>query len=107
MEFFGPLFPKRDFMSVLKPLKHLQDNLGLFNDYAVQQVSLQGLPWGGSERPDAVKLEAAQSVGALIAVLHRRQLEERVKVVESFAQFNSPQMQKTFRDLFHHRRDHK
>jgi ABC-type methionine transport system ATPase subunit len=49
----------------------------------------------------AGNLELAQSVGALVAVLHQRQLEERGKVVDSFAHFNSAGTQKTFRDLFH------
>ena len=101
MEFFATLFPKPEFKSLLKPLKHLQDNLGLINDYAVQQVSLQDFLRGLSKRPDSMNFDVAQSVGALIAVLHRRQLEERAKVVDSFAQFDSPPTQKTFHDLFH------
>src|SRR5690606_35611354 len=40
MEFFGPVFPQDDFTAVLKPLKRLQDSLGWFNDYAVQQTKL-------------------------------------------------------------------
>ena len=107
MEFFGPFFPKSDFKALLKPMKHLQDNLGLYNDYSVQQVSLQNFLRGGSNRPDGVDLEVAQSVGALTAALHCRQLDERVKVVENFAQFNSLVTQKTFRGLFHERKDKK
>lgn len=107
MEFFGPLFPMPDFKSLIKPLKHLQENLGLVNDYSVQQASLQGFLRDGPEWATGVKLEVAQSVGALIAVLQRRQFEERGKIVESFAQFRNPQTQKAFRDLFHERRDKK
>lgn len=107
MEFFGPLFPKAEFKSLIKPLKLLQDNLGLVNDYSVQQVSLQDFLRKLGKKPDSVNLDVAQSVGALIAVLHRRQLEERVKIVKSFAPFNSPQTQGTFRDLFHDRSDKK
>lgn len=105
MEFFNPIFPKQDFKPLLKPLKHLQDSLGLFNDYSVQQLSLQDFLWAGNNWPDGVDQEVAQSVGALTAVLHRQQLDVRVKVVESFAQFSSPKTQKTFRHLFHQRRD--
>lgn len=101
MEFFGPVFPKSAFRSLLKPLKRLQDNLGLFNDYSVQQESLRALPSRLDHGDHAGNLELAQSVGALIAVLHQRQLEERDKVVDSFARFNSAATQKTFRDLFH------
>ncbi|WP_071673427.1 CHAD domain-containing protein [Nioella nitratireducens] len=101
MEFFGPVFPKSAFKSLIKPLKRLQDNLGLFNDYSVQQESLQAFLAGLDRADHDGNLELAQSVGALIAVLHQRQLEERGKVVESFARFNSAETQQTFRDLFH------
>lgn len=105
MEFFGPLFPKPAFKSLLRPLKLLQDNLGLFNDYSVQQISLQDFLRNVSDKPSGSNLAVAQSVGALTAVLHRRQIEERTKIVESFAQFNGAETQTTFRDLFHDGRD--
>jgi CHAD domain-containing protein len=101
MEFFGPVFPKPAFKSLIKPLKRLQDNLGLFNDYSVQQESLRAFLTGLESQNHAEGLEIAQSAGALIAVLHQRQLAERAKVVESFARFNSRETQKTFRNLFH------
>jgi CHAD domain-containing protein len=101
MEFFAPAFPKTAFKSLLKPLKKLQDNLGLFNDYSVQQDSLAAfLDSLGTKNHDR-NMQLAQSVGALIAVLHQRQREERLKVVDSFAMFNSTETQQTFRDLFH------
>ena len=46
------------------------------------------------------KLEIAQSVGALIAVLHQRQLEERAKVADSFAAFDGEDTRAGFRKLF-------
>ncbi|MFN4129772.1 MAG: CHAD domain-containing protein [Paracoccaceae bacterium] len=105
MEFFGPLFPKSECKSLLKPLKELQDTLGLFNDYAVQQVSLQTFirtHWSG---PRGISLEVAQSVGALSAVLLVRQIEERSKVFEAIARFNSPDTRATFQALFHTKGD--
>src|SRR5690606_17893965 len=105
MEFFTPIFPKAPFDALLKRLKRLQDNLGLFNDYSVQQQSLQTflqeLPSSGGR----INMEVAQSVGALIAVLHKRQLEERAKVVKSFTNFNSPTTQLTFSTLFQERKE--
>ena len=101
MEFFGPVFPKAAFKSLIKPLKRLQDNLGLFNDYSVQQENLHAFLSGLDHTDHARNLELAQSVGALIAILHQRQSEERARVVDSFARFNSAGTQKTFRDLFH------
>jgi CHAD domain-containing protein len=101
MEFFQPAFPKKEFKSLIKPLKKLQDNLGLFNDYSVQQESLKDFLDGLGAGDHVGNMQLAQSVGALIAVLHQRQLDERQKVVESFTTFNSPETQTTFRDLFH------
>lgn len=100
MEFFAPLFPDGPFKRLIKPLKKLQDNLGLFNDYSVQQESLQAF-LGGLDGAEPGNLQAAQSVGALIVVLHGRQLAERARVVDSFAAFNSAETRQTFRDLFH------
>ncbi|MEY8829276.1 CHAD domain-containing protein [Sedimentitalea sp. XS_ASV28] len=101
MEFFGPVFPKAEFQNILKPLKRLQDNLGLFNDYSVQQDNLRALLDDMGRTSEKKNLEIAQSVGALVAVLHRKQLEERAKVMKSFANFNSKTTRDTFRTLFH------
>ena len=67
----------------------------------MQQDRLHALLSRLDQGDHAGNLELAQSVGAFIAVLHQRQLEERGKVVDSFARFNSTATQKTFRDLFH------
>lgn len=99
MEFFRSVFPHDDFVYVLKPLKKLQDSLGLFNDYAIQQTKLQIFAddLGG----DPHKLEIAQSIGALVIVLHQKQVAEREKIIDAFARFNSNKMQRTIRELFH------
>jgi len=101
MEFFAPLFPGKEMAALIKPLKRMQDALGLFNDYGVQQQSLRSF----LEAPGAAKrdhaLEMAQSVGALIAVLHRRQLEQRARLTEGFASFDSDQVRARFAKLFH------
>ncbi|MEW2914817.1 CHAD domain-containing protein [Leisingera sp. JC11] len=101
MEFFAPLFPPKDCKLLLKPLKLLQDNLGLINDYSVQQVSLREFVRSSPAMKGAMGLEAAQSIGALIAILHQRQSAERARVAESFSTFNSSQTQDRFRFLFH------
>jgi CHAD domain-containing protein len=100
MEFFAPLFPQEQINSLLKPLKRLQDNLGLFNDYAVQQDSLSILLSQFNEPSHTGVLAMAQSIGALIAILHRRQMEERIRALDSFVKFDSPQTRKMFRKLF-------
>ncbi|XDA97029.1 CHAD domain-containing protein [Sulfitobacter sp. LCG007] len=105
MEFFAPAFGPGDVAALLKPLKRLQDNLGLFNDYSVQQTSLQAFVDGLSGVSEQEKLELAQSVGALIAVLYARQQEERRKVVANFERFNDSQTRKRFRSLLGQRKD--
>lgn len=101
MEFFAPVFPPRKLKLLLKPLKDLQDNLGLFNDYSVQQVALQNVMDHHPSKGRKQDLVLAQSIGALIAVLHGRQKEEREKVASTFARFDSPETQLMFRDLFY------
>jgi CHAD domain-containing protein len=99
MEFFAPVFPQDGFRSILKPLKKLQDSLGLFNDFAVQQARL--LTFSETLGDEPRKLEIAQNLGALVVVLHQSQVAEREKIVAAFADFNDDRTQQTFRHLFH------
>lgn len=101
MEFFAPVFPKKDMKRLIRPLKHLQNNLGYFNDYSVQKESLAAFLKTHQDGGKKARMEIAQSVGALIAVLHRRQLEERARVMQSFARFDNEETRQTFRSLFH------
>ena len=105
LEFLGPLFPAEPVASLLKPLKKMQDTLGLFNDCSVQQVSLQQFALGLGKTADHRQVEIAQSVGALISTLHLRQMAERAKVAAAFARFNSPATEQSFRALFHQPKD--
>lgn len=104
MEFFAPVFPKSEIRLILQPLKRLQDNLGLFNDYSVQQDNLRAMLEDLDETQDGAQIAIAQSIGALIVVLNRKQLEERAKVVGSFATFNDKQTRARFRALFKDKR---
>lgn len=100
MEFFGPVFPQAAFKKLLKSLKGLQNNLGRFNDYSVHQASLQAILLELPQAQSPHSLEIAQSLGALIGVLHNGQLQERAKIMKNFARFNSPAIQQTFSALF-------
>ncbi|WP_019956278.1 CHAD domain-containing protein [Yoonia vestfoldensis] len=100
MEFFAPAFPQSQVKSLIKPLRHLQDTLGLFNDYAIQQVSLAAILHQLDERPESGALELAQSIGALVAMLHRLQIEERAKVMDGVARFDRAETRQRFRSLF-------
>ena len=100
MEFFSPIFPAKTIKGLIKALKLLQDNLGLFNDYSVQQVSLQSFILSHTSKNRKQDLSIAKSVGALIAMLHQKQLEERAKVISNFKIFDSLTTQQQFQKLF-------
>lgn len=99
MEFFGPLFLAKKFRKILKPLKVLQDNLGLFNDCSVQQEELGEYLEQRNGTP--VDVELAAAVGALLATLSRLQAAERARIVTSFQAFDSSRIRSIFEDLFH------
>ena len=100
MEFFSPMFPAKTINGLIKALKVLQDNLGLFNDYSVQQESLQTFITAHSSKDSKQDLAIAKSVGALIAMLYQKQLEERAKVISNFEIFDSLTTQQQFQKLF-------
>jgi len=95
MEFFAPLFPKNSIKRLIKALKRLQDTLGRFNDFSVQQRSLQTFLHDRSQHHHNT-ITLAESIGALIAVLHQRQLAERGHILEHFVSFDSPETRQMF-----------
>jgi CHAD domain-containing protein len=99
MEFFTPLFPKKTLKLLVKALKRLQDNLGRFNDYSVQQRSLQTFLQDYSQQ-HAQSLKLAESIGALITVLHQHQEDERHQIMQNFARFDSVKTRTAFTSLF-------
>ena len=62
-------------------MKKLQDNLGLFNDYSVQQEALLEFVATQSNAQGRANAQLAMSVGGLIAVLDQRQKAERDRVM--------------------------
>ncbi len=103
MEFFSSLFPREMLKELIQSLKRLQNNLGLFNDYSVQQVSLEEfLITYAQTHPNKHLIAMAESIGALIVLLEQKQLAERAKVMQSFAVFDSPETRKEFSEIFHH-----
>ncbi len=105
MEFFGPLFDAKGFKTIIKPLKKLQDNLGLFNDYSVQQEALLAFVSTHSNAQGRVDSRLGLAAGGLIAVLDQRQKAERARVIANFQHFDSPDIRHLFRSLFHHQKE--
>ena len=95
LELFSELFPKNEIKQLIKYLKVLQDNLGRFNDYSVQQEYLLFLKQG--TRGSAEQLA---SINGLAAVLYNKQLEERKLVVKNIAGFFDQATGKLFQQLF-------
>lgn len=99
MEFFIPLFPKKQIKGLIKELKILQDNLGRFNDYSVQQESLTAFLHDNPVQ-GAASLKVAEAIGALTAMLNLRQQKERHLVMDNFSRFDSEQTRQLFHQTF-------
>ncbi|CAG35981.1 conserved hypothetical protein [Desulfotalea psychrophila LSv54] len=99
LEFFTPVFSQGSVKSIIKSLKMLQDNLGRFNDYSVQQISLGTfLETADIKGRDGKKL--AEGIGALRAMLNLCQQKERALVTKNFKNFNSPRTADLVSELF-------
>ena len=86
MEFFAPLFPDKEIKSLINALKLLQDNLGKFNDFSVQQKFLRQVL---NDKMDVfgAEIKVAESVGALTAMLYRLQQKEEASGDGKFRSF--------------------
>ena len=96
LELFTELFPKKELKLLVKELKVLQDNLGRFNDYSVQQEFLQHFAQGTRSA------EQLASINGLAAVLHHQQRYERSLVVGNISRFIEGSVGKRFQQLFSH-----
>jgi len=105
MEFFTPLFPQDDIKTLIKTLKVLQDNLGKFNDYSVQQEFLRQVLDNDMKSFKGDEMQLIESIGALTAMLYSLQLKERKKVMKNFTRFNSEETRALFKQLFQQKGD--
>ena len=103
MEFSGSLFSSSAVKPAVQIVKALQTNLGQINDVSVQLSGLHSAMMGTGDWQDGEKLQLAQSLGALTAIVHQRKQLERLKTDAIVARFASPQTHDLFRDLFHQR----
>ncbi len=90
LEFFSSLFPKNRIVKFINHLKILQDNLGKFNDYSIQQEFLQKY-LGQLSLTDMKNKPLIAALGALIGILYDRQLKIREEFTVCYAQFASPE----------------
>jgi CHAD domain-containing protein len=83
---------------VIKHLKILQDNLGDFNDFRVQQERLRGYISKTEHSDRAVDTIAA--AGGLISRIYERQNEIRLQFTERFEEFSTGEMKELFEKMF-------
>ncbi|WP_457577808.1 CHAD domain-containing protein [Desulfomarina sp.] len=99
MEFSIPLFGGKKIKKLIRSLKRLQDNLGRFNDYSVQQ-HLPASFLEGKMKRSREEIKMAEAIGALTAMLYQLQCRERSLVMENFAEFDNKKVHAAFYELF-------
>ncbi|MCI5221927.1 MAG: CHAD domain-containing protein [Candidatus Electrothrix sp. AR4] len=98
LEFFSSLYPEKEMKHLVKQLKLLQNNLGLFNDLSVQQEMLNSYlatlkPGSGK----AKKMGAA--IGGLLTNLYHEQQQVRTEFEAAFMRFSSLENIELYRSL--------
>lgn len=99
IEFFSSLFEKEKVDMLLKQMKTVQDNLGDFNDYCIQQEYLMNF----ASELDSKKTEfsnALLAIGALVGILTEKKEQEKAKFTKIYKKFSSPENQQLFNELF-------
>ncbi|MGB5259826.1 MAG: CHAD domain-containing protein [Gammaproteobacteria bacterium] len=99
MEFFQSLFPAGRIKRLIGVLKALQDNLGDFQDFEVQVLTLKRFSEQMVEEA-GVPARTLLAMGMLIEGLERRQHQARVEFSERFTAFSLPENQARFQALF-------
>jgi CHAD domain-containing protein len=99
LEFFRSLYPPEPMLQLIGALKQLQDNLGDFNDFEVQQVKLRTFAEEMHEEGLA-SVDSLIAIGSLVQYLRQRQSEERERFAQCFKEFARRRQRALFRELF-------
>ena len=99
MEFFLSLYSPHRIGRLIQALKRLQDNLGDFNDYEVQQASLKEFAEDLASRHSAPAV-TLMAMGRLVEHLEAGQARERRAFAKRFARFAREGNQRLARELF-------
>ena len=99
IEFFADLFPREKIAMVLKQLRKLQDNLGDFNDFYIQEQYLLEV---SEELPvnEAQSRKTLFAIGSLVGALDNEKQSAQASFSETFKEFSCPENRKLFRNLF-------
>ncbi|WYD79907.1 MAG: CHAD domain-containing protein [Candidatus Electrothrix gigas] len=88
LEFFSSLYPSKEMKYLIKQLKNLQNNLGLFNDLSVQQDMLNA--YLDELKPNSTKSQQiSAAIGGLLTNLYHEQQQVRCEFEETFRCFSS------------------
>jgi len=98
LTFFRSLYPEDSIDLLVKALKKLQDNLGDFNDYGVQQAALKG--FAVRMLGDGAPVTTIMAMGRLVERLEGGEAEERRAFEQRFAAFSSSENRRLFKRLF-------
>jgi CHAD domain-containing protein len=98
MEFFQSLYPENSMDKLIKRLKQLQEVLGDYQDYSVQQERLQQY----SEEMQAINTPSKTflAMGVLIQDFESRKCKARECFTSQFIAFKRPETHEPFHDLF-------
>lgn len=104
MEFFASLFPPQKISRLIRQLKRLQNNLGDFNDFCVQEEYLLHVAREMPLRTKAAR-DALIGIGCLVGTLHQRREEVKSEFADTFGRFASQENEDLFIELFAPKKD--
>lgn len=99
LELFGSLYPADEIRPLVRRLKKLQDNLGDFNDYEVQQRQLETFADLMVDE-DLAPVPTLLAMGRLLEHLAQGQEREHRRFERRFRQFTSRENRRRFKTLF-------
>jgi CHAD domain-containing protein len=104
LEFFAPLYAERDVRRLVGALKKLQNNLGDYNDYVLQQKSLKEIVQRLSES-GSISDPTERAVQEILRQLEGRQRTTRKAFQSRFKAFSDRKVTAVFDRLFGEARD--
>ena len=100
LEFFSSLFPRKNVRGLIGQLKKLQDILGEFNDFRVQEQRLQDIA-GERTGTDTLSEKTGVAIGRLVKALGRKKEAAKKAFAKTFSDYASAPNRKVFQELFH------
>jgi CHAD domain-containing protein len=99
LEFFESLFPRKKIHEFVGQLKKLQDILGAFNDFGVQEKYLEEVA-GELHATGQQSEKTVAAIGVLIEILDREKQKVKEAFSKTFTEYASPANRRVFREVF-------